>query len=67
MAYLLFPNIHFHQSHLVAQVAFRIVAGFWAEVPPAQVDQRQFLSASHMSPDTLLGQFVMEWCRQFDF
>jgi hypothetical protein len=60
MAYLLFHNFRFPQSHLLAQVAFR------AEVLPVVEEVWLFLWASCGSPDSLLYQFCMEGSRPYD-
>jgi hypothetical protein len=67
MAYLLFHNFRFPQHHLVAQVVFREVMAFRAEVPPGLMVVRRFLSASSVSADSLLYHFGMEGSRPYDF
>jgi len=65
--YFLFPKYHFHQCHLVGQVACRVVAGFRAEGPLVLVEECWFLCAPSVSADCLLWDCVMECSHLFDF
>jgi hypothetical protein len=67
MAYLLFDNCHVRHCHLVAQVALRVEAACWAEVPLVVVEVCQFLYTSSMSADSSLCHFGKECSRLFDF
>jgi hypothetical protein len=60
VAYHLFHNFHVSHWHLVAHVAFRVQAAFWAEMPPVLVEVWWFLHASSMSADSLLCNFGMQ-------
>jgi len=67
LAYLLFHNFHFHQCHLLAQVAFRTDVAFRAKVPSGLVEVRRFLCSSSVSADAFLCHCSMQRSHPDDF